>query len=309
MSGAGRRVRWRLVAAAVAVAGVSLGLGLCAAVVAVGMTLSAPHPSAIGPPPPDLAGAEGVEIPSASGSVLRGWWVPGMGPGGGAVVLLHGVWENRLRMVARARKLAAHGFSVLLIDLQAHGESPGRRITFGHLEGLDAAAAVDYVRDRRPDDRVGVIGVSLGGAAALLGPARLAVDGLVLESVYPDIDAALSSRLRSGLGPTVGAVFTPVLTPLFEMLLPPILGVGPGELRPVDRIGEVRAPVLILSGSVDDRTPIEEAQALFARAAGPKSFWAVEGAGHVDLEGFGPEVYWQHVLPFLARTLRDAGAS
>ena len=293
----------RLVTGLVAV-GLLLGLGLCGAVIAVGLILSSPRPATIGPPPPSLAGAEAVEIASASGSMLRGWWVPGVGPGGGAVVLMHGVWENRLRMAARARVLQEHGFSALLIDLQAHGESSGRRITFGRLESLDAVAAVQWVRERRPDDRVGAIGVSLGGAAALLGPAPLAVDALVLESVYPDIDAALSSRLRAGLGPVVGRLLAPVLTPLFEMLLPPILRVQPWELRPIGEIGSITAPVLIASGSLDDRTPLDEARALFGRAPAPKLFWAVEGASHEDLERFGPQQYWQHVLPFLVTTLQ-----
>jgi len=96
-----------------------------------------------------------------------------------------------------------------------------------------------------PGERVGALGISLGGAAALLGPAPLDVDALVLESVYPDIDAALANRLRAALGGIVGPVAAPVLAPLFKLLLPPpILGVRPAELQPVDRIGEVRAPVL-----------------------------------------------------------------
>ena len=43
------------------------------------------------------------------------------------------------------------------------------------------AAAVAFVRARLPGERVGAIGVSLGGAAALLGPAPLAVDALVVR--------------------------------------------------------------------------------------------------------------------------------
>lgn len=265
----------------------------------MGLRLSSSRPAVVGPPL-SLPGAETVEFPLPSGSPLRGWWVPGQ-PGGGVVVLMHGVWENRLRMVQRARVLSGQGFAVLLFDLQAHGESPGRRITFGHLEGLDAAAAVRFVRDRLPGERVGAIGVSLGGAAALLGPEPLPVDALVLEAVYPSIDAALANRLRAGLGPVAGPPLTPVLAPLFELLLPPVLGVTPGDLRPIDRIGEARAPVLVASGTLDDRTPLAEARALFERAPEPKRFWAAEGAGHVDLERHDPDEYWRNVLPFLAR--------
>ena len=230
--------------------------------------------------------------------------VPSVNEGGGTVVLMHGVRSSRSTMVQRAGVLHRQGFAVLLFDFQAHGESPGRHITYGKLEGLDAVAAVAFVRQSAPGEKVGAVGVSLGGAAAVLGPEPLAVDALVLESVYPDIESALVNRLRSSLGPVLGAVFTPLLTPVFETLMPPILGFSLDELRPIDRFGAVTAPMLIASGIEDDRTPITEALALAAQAPVTRQFWAVQGAGHVDLERFGPESYWRVVLPFLNEHLR-----
>jgi hypothetical protein len=172
---------------------------LSGAVIAAGMFLSWPARVVIGLPPPELH-TENVAISSASGATLHGWFVAGR-PGGGAVVLMHGVRSNRLSMIRRARLLNAEGFSILLFDFQAHGESTGTRITFGHLEGMDASSAVAFVRHRLPAERVGAIGTSLGGAAALLGPEPLPVDALVLESVYPDIEAATANRIQMPLVP------------------------------------------------------------------------------------------------------------
>ena len=286
-----------------------LAVALCASVLAVGLRLSSPFPRHVGPAPAQLPGAEAVDMRSASGSVLRGWWVAGSRPSGGAVVLLHGIRADRLILVQRARVLQEHGFSVLLFDLQAHGESSGRRITFGKLEALDAAAAVDFVRHRVPGGRVGAIGCSLGGAAALLGPTPLDVNALVLESVFPDIDAALANRLRAGLGPLAGQLFTPLLVRAFKLLLPPILGARASELRPIDRIGVAVAPLLVASGTADRLTTLAETEALFERAPKPKRLWTVDGAAHVDLEQFNPERYWATVLPFLSAHLRTAAPS
>src|SRR5690349_21880940 len=72
--------------------------------------------------------------------------------------------------ISRARLLADHGFSVLLIDLQGHGETPGRAVTLGWREAGDARAALGWLRVAAPSRRIGVIGCSLGGAAVLLGP-------------------------------------------------------------------------------------------------------------------------------------------
>jgi len=283
-----------------------LGIGLCGSVIAVGLALSAPHRAAIGPQPSTLADAEAVAIPASSGSLLQGWWMAGQ-PGTGAVILMHGIWGSRLQMVRRAQVLHRRGFSVLLFDLQAHGESTGTRITFGRLEGMDAASAVSFVRGRAPGERVGVIGVSLGGAAALLGPGPLPVDALVLESVFPTIDAALTNRLHAALvpilDPVLGGVVPLMLAPMFEVVLPPILGVAPANLRPIDHIADVTAPVLVASGTADDRTPLVEAEALFARAPEPKRFWPVPGAAHEDLERFDSDAYWAVVMPFLVSNL------
>jgi fermentation-respiration switch protein FrsA (DUF1100 family) len=271
-------------------------------VIATGFHLSAPVRVAIGPPPADLA-AETVVFSSPSGAMLHGWFVPGR-PGGGAVVLMHGVHANRLSMVRRARLFSAAGFSVLLFDFQAHGESTGRRISFGHLEALDARAAVAYVRARLPGERIGALGTSLGGAATLLGPGPLDVDALVLESVYSEIGLAITNRMRMYGGSAFGALTSQPLERLFELLLPPILHVTAADLRPIDHIGQATAPILLASGTRDSRTTIDEAEALFARAREPKTFWAVEGAGHVDLEAFAPQEYREHVLPFLVERLQ-----
>ena len=279
--------------AAIVTSGAALGLGLM---------LSRPVQASVGSQPPEL-GAETVQFASESGAMLHGWLVPGQA-GAGAVILLHGVRANQLAMLQRALVLKRQGFGVLLFDFQAHGESLGRHITFGHLEGQDAASAVAFLRSRQPHERIGAIGVSLGGAACLLGPAPLDVDALVLESVFPDIGSALTDRLRARFGRIVGSVAGFVLVPLFRVQMQAVLGVSFAELRPIDSIAHVRAPLLVGSGTSDAYTTIGETQALFERAPKPKTFWPVPGATHQDREQFDPPLYWQQIRPFLTKNLR-----
>ncbi|HUH83638.1 MAG TPA: alpha/beta fold hydrolase [Stellaceae bacterium] len=265
-------------------------------VVASGWLLAAPHQRVVGSAPPDL-GADDVVFPSPSGSAIHGWLAPGE-PGRGAVLVLHGIRADRGEMVTRLRLLHAAGFGLLAIDLQARGESPGLHITFGHLEALDAAAAVAFLKERLPGERIGVIGVSLGGAATLLGLRPLAVDALVLEQVFPDIDSALTNRLVAYIGP-VGRWVARV----YEWLMPLMLPIRPEQLRPIDHIGDITAPLLMLAGAEDRYTPLSESRALFARAAEPKQLVEIAGAGHVDLAAHAPEDYRRRVLSFLAEYL------
>jgi uncharacterized protein len=276
--------------------------GLIVPVIGIGLIASAPAPTAIGAPPADLA-AEAIEFQSASGATIRGWFVAGR-PGGGAVVLMHGVRGNRIQMLRRARLLKSAGFSVLLFDFQAHGESTGDRITFGALEGRDATAAVTFVRQRLPGEKVGAIGTSLGGAAALLAPVPLPVDALVLEAVYPDIGAATANRISAVLGARLGAIVSMPVARLFELLVAPILGVASSDLRPIDRIGDIAAPVMIIGGAIDPLTTPAETRALFERARKPKSLWMLDDAGHYDFEAHAPDQYRARVLRFLAQALQ-----
>ena len=257
---------------------------------------TAGSPRTIGPAPAGLGAVE-VAFPSTSGSQLRGWFVPGR-PGVGAVLLLHGVHASRLAMLPRARFLHALGYAVLMPDFRAHGESSGVHTTFGALESRDARAAACLLHSLAPDERVAAIGVSLGGAAAVLGRKPLPVDALVLESVYPTIDQAAKNRLRAWLGP-IGSWLAPSLVPSLE----PTVGVSPAELRPIDHIAEVHVPVLMAAGSADPYTPMDESKALFERLAQPKELWVVDGATHEDLYDYAPAEYRRRITAFLQRTL------
>ena len=124
--------------------------------------------------------------------------------------------------------------------------------------------------------------------------------------MYSDIGTAIDNRIRAVLGPAVGGVVAQPVAYLFELLLPPFVGARPADLRPIDHIVSVAAPLFVASGMRDDRTTIAEAKAMFDRAAEPKQFWAVDGAGHFDFERYAPEEYRQRILQFLVEWLRPA---
>lgn len=262
----------------------------------MGGTLSASANHPIGPPPESLAANE-VTFPSESGSTIHGWLATGAS-GRGAVLLLHGVRSDRRSMVGRARFLHDLGHSVLLIDLQAHGESPGQRITLGHLESRDVIAAREFLRKTLPDEHVAAIGASLGAASIALADGKAVFDAVVLESMYPTISEAVRDRLRLRLG-AMGTVLAPLLT----VQLRPRLGIDVDQLRPIDRIHSLGAPLLLIHGAEDQHTLIDEARSVFSQAAQPKEFWEVAGAAHVDLHRFATAEYERRVGEFLARHL------
>jgi fermentation-respiration switch protein FrsA (DUF1100 family) len=268
-------------------------LAAIAAVLGAGEVLSAPSRMTLGDAPPDLHAAT-VRIGTVAGWMIRGR------PGAGAVLLLHGVRSNRSEMVGRARFLARDGYTVLLIDLPAHGESGGARITFGAREKDGVQAALAWLRTEAPGERIGAIGVSLGAAALVLAHPAPALDAVVLESMYPTIEEAVANRLRVRLG-TLGAWSTPLLV----QQLPWRVQVAPSALRPVVDIAAMTSPVFIVSGTADTQTPPAETRRIFAAARSPKTLWLVDGAAHVNLYNYAGPDYEQRVGGFLADHLRQ----
>ena len=282
-------LRWLLVATAglVAVAGVSW---------AAGSWIAQPQRHSVGPVP-DGWNAQSVEIGSQEG-LVRGWYADGK-PGSGAVLLLHGVRADRRAMVPRARALHERGYAVLLIDLYAHGESDGDMIGFGPKEAAGIRSALDWMRDRLPSERLGVIGASLGGAGLLLAHQGRPPDAVVLEAVFTSIETAVDNRVRERVGPLAAAV-----SPLLLGQMPMRLGVAPDQVRPVDHMAQLAAPVLVAGGAEDRYTTQAETEHMFAVAAEPKQLWVVPGAGHVDLYRFAPQAYEAQVFGFLSRYLQ-----
>jgi pimeloyl-ACP methyl ester carboxylesterase len=268
-----------------------------AAVWLTGSALSSPAPNRVGNLPDDLTGRD-VEFASKSGATLRGWFVPGR-KGAGAVILMHGLRASRLNMLGRTRFLAESGFTVLCFDFRAHGESTGDEITFGYLESEDARAAIEFLRHAAPDERIGIIGISMGGAATLLATPPLAADALVLEEVYATIGEALTNRLTANLGG-----WASVLSNLLIIQFEPRVGVNAEELRPIERVEKLTMPKLFIVGAADKYTTLEESVRLYERAAKPKEFWAIEGAAHVCLHSFATREYEQRVKVFFEKNLR-----
>ena len=245
----------------------------------------------------DLA-VEQITFPSASGATIHGWLVTPP-TNHGVVILQHGVRGDRNQMVGRARFLSQAGYAALLYDFQAHGESTGKKITFGYLESRDAQAAVAFVKNRFPGQPVAVIGVSLGAAAAALATPPLEVNALVLESMYPTIIEATKDRIEIRFGPP-GRLLSPLLTSQIKLRT----DCSPDDLRPISRVAGITTPKLFLAGTADRDTKFSEAQAIFTQAAEPKTFVPFEDARHEDLHAFAPDRYEKLILDYLEKHLK-----
>ena len=289
-----RRIAWAL-----------LGLLLAglAIVWVAGSIMSRPHSAAVPPPPPP---GRVVHLVSSDRVAIAGSYWPAPRPDAPAILLLHGIDASRAGFTRHALWLNGLGYGVLAIDFRGHGESGAAPRTFGLYEARDAAAALAFLRAGNPARRVGLIGTSLGGAAALLGDGGpLPVQAMVLQAVYPDLRDAIFNRIAQRTGAALAALGEPLLS--YQSWLR--YGVSPARLAPLEAIRLYRGPVLVIGGAADRSTTPAGTSALYEAAPGPKSLWLVEGIGHAAAGAIFTDEYRRRVRDLFARSLGEPGSA
>lgn len=241
---------------------------------------------------------EPVEFPTADGLTLRAWLVPG---GSAAVVLAHGHQGSKQDMLDHAHYLYAAGYSVLLVDFRASGESEGTYSTLGYQEWQDLVGAASYLRTRPGIDpeRIGLLGVSMGASAAL----QLGEQGRQFKAIVADSAFATAETMVGRFDRWFKLPAWPFST-LVPWAIHHYVGVVPSAVAPLKAVARI-APtaVFIIHGALDIGIPVEDAQSLFDAAQDPKTLWIVEGASHGGGHGVVKEEYERRVLAFFERHL------
>ena len=201
-----------------------------------------------------------LSFQSDDGETLHGWWVDHRGSPVGHVLLCHGNAGNVGDRVVHASLLAAEGFDVVLFDYRGYGRSSGRASEGGTYR--DARAALRCLLGQPSVDasRVIYVGESLGGAVALELALERPPASLVLISTFTSVrDLA---RIHY---PFIPAVLVPDAYPSLQ------------------RVRDLRAPVLLVHGEDDEIVPLSHCKTLFEAATGPKRMRTLPGVGHNDL--------------------------
>lgn len=211
------------------------------------------------------------------------------------ILLFHGNGASRGQFARHLSWLPQNGFHALAVDFRGHGQSAAEPKSFGYTEARDAHAALKWAREEFPRSKIGVLGISLGGAAALVGEdGPLDVDAMILQAVYPDFDRAVRNRIRL-MG---GDVTASVLTPLLTYQASPRYGVSHTQISPVLKAREFDKPVLIIASTSDEYIPVSESEELASAFPGRHWLWLIDGLSHGAISGLDDEVYRERVLTF-----------
>lgn len=241
-----------------------------------------------------------VSFQSTDGLTLSGWYVGT--ENGATVILVHGLGGNRAQLLDDAALLVANGYGVLLFDLRNSGHSEGDLTTMGYLEVLDVGGALDFVKTQPESDveRVGLLGHSMGGVAAILAAARYPqTKAVIAESTLTSVEDNVGDSLKAltGLPPFP---FAPLVVWFGERET----GIDIGQVSPLDAIGSISPrAVMIVHGELDEVISAQNAPKLYAAAGEPKELYVIPNAGHGGLPQTQPEEYRRRIVGFFDRYL------
>lgn len=236
---------------------------------------------------PALQGLElrDVTLTTDDGLKLRGWFVPSRN--GAAAAFVHGYAGNRQQLARDAALLAREGYGALLFDSRAHGESDGRKTTFGDREQADVRAAVDFLAQHA--ERIGLVGFSAGASAvAMAAAADPRVNAVVL--------LASPSTLREFTDDEAGRLA--LLRAPVAIATMRLLGVNVDAVQPVAAVARLRRPLLVVHGEADHVIPLARGRAVYGAAQEPKSWLLVRGAAHGDFLAAEGSAYGETLLAF-----------
>jgi len=238
---------------------------------------------------------------TADGVVLRGWKVRAAHPNGDWVMLYHGRGQNRLSMMGYAKFLLASGYSLVMMDARAHGESGGSIATYGHIERFDSTVILDALMAEEQPRHVFALGESMGAAVALQAAAvEPRIEGVIAEGAFRNLHEVIYDYVGLRTSVLLGKTLFRPAAMMAVRETEHKMGFNFDDVSPEAAVAKRDFPVLLISGLSDHNIPKRHSQAIYNAAKGRKELWLVPGAGHQEAMKKAPEEFQQRVLKFLA---------
>lgn len=214
---------------------------------------------------------------------------------GAVVILVHGSEGDRNQLLAEAEILIDQGFGILSLDLPGHGASGGET-SWGDPQQKAIRSSLDWLETQRGAEKwtFGIFGFSLGAWSSLMAAVheqRFSAVGLV------GAFASYEDMIQRAAGNKGWLVSVPMIVVdyAFDFHF--------WNFRPLDIIGNLHQPLLVMAGDQDVTVPLEMSQRLYNAAPGPKYFVLIEGAGHGTYLQAQPLVYRRAILRFFEQFL------
>ena len=162
---------------------------------------------------------------------------------------------------------------------------------------------MDYLKGRTDVDpsNIGVLGISMGAAVAIMGAAQSPdIKVVIADSPFE----SASQAIEEGFTRVVGLPAFP-FAPITLQIIQWRLGVSPDQVVPRDHVGAVSPrPLLLIHGLADSEVSPVNSELVFAAAGDPKELWLVPDVDHTKGMRDRREEYSQRIVQFFDQHLR-----
>lgn len=247
-----------------------------------------------------------VWVTAPDGTQLRGTYIANDEPANKAVILVHGLYQNRSMCLPYVSIYRHLGYNVLLIDQRGHGESGGQHTDWGLTEEDDMNTWAQWLKGQQGQRKIGLHGVSLGAAMSLLyaGSAQgQDVAFVIADSSYGNIIDLGREKLRAAQADTWALRGYELLDPFFQAAMYYHTGKLVADIEPAQAVKHITAPVLFLHGSDDQLVPVRTAKSLYDNCrSSQKDIYIFGHSGHAVGIATNKNEYTQVVTDFLRHT-------
>lgn len=240
-----------------------------------------------------------VSITASDSVVLKGWYVRPAKFNSQAVILLHGITDNREGVAGYASIFLDRGYAVLLPDARAHGESGGEIATYGLKESDDLHRWVSWLYLRDAPQCVYGFGESYGAALMLQSlvdePRYCAV---VVEDSFSTAREMSFERVSGTLhlGNWFGKTLGRPMIAVAQLYAQRRYGIDLLQPSPLNALVRSNVPVLLIHGTEDHNISPRHSVILAKAAPTHVQLWLVPHAWHTGAWNVAHEEFESRVL-------------
>jgi len=246
---------------------------------------------------------EDITIESRYGYTLSATFISNPTPTTKTLVFLHGFMGNRSIGLNYLDLYMQSGFNLLLVDSRAHGESGGNSVTWGNYEKYDLDQWIHWVSQRFPRGIIGIHGISMGAATALmhaeLNESNKRVAFYIADSSYSDLETLLAIQMEQRLGFS-GTRLPKILLQYANVVAYCNSGFTFHQSSPIRSVRNVTTPILYIHGESDELVPSYMSAALYNATKGPRQIYLFPHTGHIAAISSDPQRYSKIVKDFIS---------
>jgi len=244
-----------------------------------------------------------VGLTAPDGAVLRAWFMRPPEANGDAVILLHGVSDNRMGMYGYGKWLVQYHYTVLIPDARAQGNSSGGLATYGLRESDDIHRWVDWIETAEHPRCMFGLGESMGAAQLLQSlPKEPRFCAIVAESPFATFREVAYARFGRPFhtGPWIGRTFFRPAVEVGFLYVRWHYGLNMESASPKEAVVGTKIPILLIHGLQDRNIPPYHSDLIQAKNPAAVAVWKVPGAVHTQAHKAAPEEFERRVLEWFA---------